>query len=43
MKEAIEMYKDIWNAFNLFGKIAFFPFLCLAFPMIVFFNLGFKE
>ena len=29
----IEFYSDIWNGFNLLGKIIFYPILIFLFPI----------
>jgi hypothetical protein len=35
MKNVIQNYKDLWNDFNLFGKIVVFPVMLLCFPIML--------
>lgn len=43
MNDLISFYKDIWNKFNIVGKIIWFPILCLAFPLFTLISLGCKK
>jgi len=38
-----EFYSDLWNDFNLLGKILLFPLLVLLFPLFFIIFACFKE
>lgn len=43
MKALIDTYIEVWNEFNLFGRIVIFPILVVFWPVFWIVELGVKE